>query len=172
MSPVRSTIQLLNSTPADRMENVFSLYTSFINPRMNVKCSYVVHEMSFDPITRGGCEFGVVLAVEPPGLAKKKNWTRKSEHADELSFFLISPLKRFQVLSNRNKEKCEQKWQNVARGGFYGWQQNIVMEKREKKRRQNPLIQRMIVVDVKYGIGKSLYSYRRFRRLPLTVPPH
>ena len=52
----------------------------------------------------------VVLVVEPPGLAGKKNGTRKSEPADQLRFFfLISPLKRFQVLSNRNKEKCEQK---------------------------------------------------------------
>ena len=56
------------------------------------------------------CEFRVVLAVEPPALAGKKNGTRKSEPADELSlFFFNSSLKRFQVLSNRNKEKCEQK---------------------------------------------------------------
>ena len=33
------------------------------------------------------CEFGVALAVEPPALAGKKNGTRKSEPADELSFF-------------------------------------------------------------------------------------
>ena len=46
-----------------------------------------------------------------------------------------------------------------------------------KKRRQNPQIQQMIVAeyaniffDVKYGIEESLYSYRQFRRLPLTAP--
>ena len=33
------------------------------------------------------CEIGVVLAVEPPALAGKMNGTRKSEPADELSFF-------------------------------------------------------------------------------------
>ena len=33
------------------------------------------------------CEVGVVLAVEPPALAGKKNGTRKTEPADELSFF-------------------------------------------------------------------------------------
>ena len=33
------------------------------------------------------CVFGVVLAVEPPALAGKKNGTRRSEPADELSFF-------------------------------------------------------------------------------------
>ena len=33
------------------------------------------------------CVFGVVLAVEPPALAGKKNGTGKSEPADELSFF-------------------------------------------------------------------------------------
>ena len=33
------------------------------------------------------CEFRVVLAVEPPGLAGKKNGARKSEPADELSVF-------------------------------------------------------------------------------------
>ena len=49
--------------------------------------------------------FGVVLAVEPPALAGKKNGTRKSEPATSLVSFLISPLKRFQVLSNRNKKK-------------------------------------------------------------------
>ena len=32
------------------------------------------------------CEVGVVLEVEPPTLAGKKNGTRKSEPADELSF--------------------------------------------------------------------------------------
>ena len=31
------------------------------------------------------CVFVVVLAVEPPALAGKKNGTRKSEPADELS---------------------------------------------------------------------------------------
>ena len=42
------------------------------------------------------CEFRVVLAVEPPALAGKKNGTRKSEPADELSlFFLIRPLRGF-----------------------------------------------------------------------------
>ena len=43
------------------------------------------------------CEVGVVLAVEPPALAGKKNGTRKSEPADELSlfFFLIRPLRGF-----------------------------------------------------------------------------
>ena len=55
------------------------------------------------------CEFGVVLAVEAPALADKRNGTRKSEPADELSFFFDFALKRFQELSNRNKEKCEQK---------------------------------------------------------------
>ena len=51
--------------------------------------------------------------------------------------------------------------------------------KKGKKRRQNPLIQQMMVAeyanifcDVKYGIGQSLYSYCRFRRLQLTAPPH
>ena len=34
--------------------------------------------------------------MEPPALADKKNWTRKSEPADELSlFFLIRPLRGF-----------------------------------------------------------------------------
>ena len=38
----------------------------------------------------------VVLAVEPPALAGEKNGTRKSEPADELSFFfLIRPLRGF-----------------------------------------------------------------------------
>ena len=55
------------------------------------------------------CEFRAVLAVEPPALADKKNGKRKSEPATSLVSFLISPLKRFQVPSNRNKEKCEQK---------------------------------------------------------------
>ena len=32
------------------------------------------------------CEVGIVLAVEPPALAGKKNGTRKSELVDELSF--------------------------------------------------------------------------------------
>ena len=43
----------------------------------------------------------------------------------------------------------------------------------ESKRRQNPQI-RLIkyLFDVKYGIRKSLYSYRRFRRLLLTALPH
>ena len=54
------------------------------------------------------CEFRAVLAVEPPALAGEKNGTRKSEPADELSFFFNSSLNRFQVLSNRNKERCEQ----------------------------------------------------------------
>ena len=53
----------------------------------------------------------VVLAVEPPALAGEKNGTRKSEPADELSFFFFFnvSLKRFQVLSNRNKQRCAQK---------------------------------------------------------------
>ena len=41
----------------------------------------------------------VVLAVEPPALAGEKNGTRKSEPADELSFFffffLMCPLRGF-----------------------------------------------------------------------------
>ena len=51
--------------------------------------------------------------------------------------------------------------------------------KKGKKWRQNRLIQQMIVAeyanifcDVKYGIGESLYSYRRFRRLQRMAPPH
>ena len=32
------------------------------------------------------CEAGVVLAVEPPALAGKKNGTRKTEPEHELSF--------------------------------------------------------------------------------------
>ena len=54
----------------------------------------------------------VVLAVEPPALAGEKNGTRKSQPADELSFFFFFfnvSLKRFQVLSNRNKQRCAQK---------------------------------------------------------------
>ena len=43
------------------------------------------------------CEFQVVLAVEPPALAGKKNGIGKREPADQF-FFLISPLKRFQDL--------------------------------------------------------------------------
>ena len=77
------------------------------------------------------CEFGVDLAVEPPALAGEKNGTRKCEPA-KFFFFFNSSLKRFQVLSNRNKERCEQKRQNVARGDFCGTWQNIVMEETEK----------------------------------------
>ena len=53
------------------------------------------------------------------------------------------------------------------------------MEKKGKKPWQTSLIQQMIVaeyanifLDVKYGIEESPYSYRRFRRLPMTAPPH
>ena len=42
------------------------------------------------------CEFGVVLAVEPPALAGKKDGTTKSEPAD----------RSVKTLSNRNKAKC------------------------------------------------------------------
>ena len=42
------------------------------------------------------CEVGVVLEVELPTLAGKKNGTRKSEPADELSFiFKFRPLRGF-----------------------------------------------------------------------------
>ena len=51
--------------------------------------------------------------------------------------------------------------------------------RKEKKGRQNLQIRQMLVTkyaniffDVKYGIGESLYSYRRFRRLLLTAPLH
>ena len=51
--------------------------------------------------------------------------------------------------------------------------------KKGEKPWQNPLIQQMIVAeyaniyfDVKSGIGVSLYSYRRFRRLQMTAPPY
>ena len=49
-------------------------------------------------------EFGVALAVEPPALAGKKNGTRKSEPADELSFFF-----NFKYYLIGTKKKCEQK---------------------------------------------------------------
>ena len=55
------------------------------------------------------CEFRAVLAVEPPALADKKNGTRKSEPVTSLISFFDFALKRFQVLSNRIKEKCKQK---------------------------------------------------------------
>ena len=48
------------------------------------------------------------MAVEPQALAGKKNGTRKSEPADELS----SPLKRFQVLligTKKNVNKNDRK---------------------------------------------------------------
>ena len=54
-------------------------------------------------------EFRAVLAVEPPALADKKNGTRKSEPVTSLISFFDFALKRFQVLSNRIKEKCKQK---------------------------------------------------------------
>jgi len=87
------------------------------------------------------CEFGVVLAVEPPALAGKKNGTRKSKPLDEVSFFLISPLKRLQVLSNVSKNDRmlhEEILRQIAKYSH---------GKKGKKRCQNPLIQKMIVAE-------------------------
>ena len=51
-------------------------------------------------------ELGVVLAVEPPALADKKNGAEKSEPADRLFFFKFRPLRGVKILSNKNKAKC------------------------------------------------------------------
>ena len=85
------------------------------------------------------CEFGVVLAVEPPALAGKKNGTRKSEPADELSsFFKFRPLRGFKyyLIGTKMTESCARR--------FLGQIARYCRGRKGKKRRQTPLIQQMI----------------------------
>ena len=120
------------------------------------------------------CEFRAVLAVEPPALADRKNGTRKSEPATSLVSFLISPLRGFKyylIGTKKNVNKNDRKMR-----------EEIAKYSHENKRKKavtkpgNPANDSCRICkyffDVKYGNGESLYSYRRFRRLPLTVPPH
>ena len=90
--------------------------------------------------------FGVVLAVEPPALAGKKNGTRKSEPATSLVSFLISPLKRFQLLSNRNKKNVNKNNRKLHEE-ILRQIEKYSHGRKGKKWRQNPLIKKMILAE-------------------------
>ena len=103
----------------------------------------------------------------------KEEWDEEKRACRRAKFlFLISPLERFQVLSDRNKNDRK------LREEIFGADSKILSWKKGKKAATNPANPAndscqicKYFFDVKYGIGESLYSYRRFRRLPLTALP-